>query len=62
MDHSVLDRQPTLDGPTEAVPGPVVARRRRRRRPVPPAWGCENCATSNAGRRKRCTDCGTSRD
>jgi hypothetical protein len=50
MDQGVLDRVTT-------------ARARRRRRPAPrPAWSCENCATPNAGLRKRCTDCGTTRD
>ena len=37
--------------------------RRRRPRPRPPealAWGCENCTQVNAGRRRRCADCGTS--
>lgn len=46
-------------------PAPLdrVARRRLRRRPPErPAWTCENCTTPNAGRRRRCTDCGTTRD
>lgn len=60
MDHSVLDREPLAAVPTAV--SAAAPRRRRRRRPVPPAWGCENCATPNAGRRKRCTDCGTTRD
>ena len=52
MDTALLDR-PVLPAP----------RRRRRRGPAPrPDWACENCAVPNAGRRKRCTDCGTSRD
>ncbi len=25
------------------------------------AWVCDNCATTNVVRRKRCGDCGTSR-
>ncbi len=41
----------------------VRAARRRRRGPAPrPAWSCENCATPNVGHRRRCLDCGTSRD
>ncbi|MCU1693440.1 MAG: hypothetical protein JWM64_2531 [Frankiales bacterium] len=27
-----------------------------------PAWDCANCAVLNPGVRKRCTDCGTTRD
>jgi uncharacterized OB-fold protein len=27
----------------------------------PKDWTCDNCARSNVTRRKRCTDCGTSK-
>lgn len=27
-----------------------------------PAWDCANCSMLNPGARKRCTDCGTTRD
>ena len=57
MDTSLLDR------PAAPAPVPTQRRRRRRRGAAPrPDWACENCAAPNAGRRKRCTDCGTSRD
>ncbi len=42
----------------EAVPAP---RHRDRCAELPPTWACENCEVPNAGRRRRCVDCGTSR-
>jgi hypothetical protein len=56
MDHSVLDR------PAELTAAPPTTRRRRGGPAPRPVWGCENCATPNAGRRKRCVECGTTRD
>ena len=48
----------TVDVLAPPLPAP---RRRRRAKPVPPDWACDNCATPNAGRRRRCADCGTLR-
>ena len=49
--------QPTYDHTADRTA------RRRRPRPRPPeapAWTCENGTQTNAGRRRRCIDCGTS--
>jgi hypothetical protein len=44
----------------------VPARRYPEQREAPsgprPAWDCANCSLLNAGIRRRCADCGTSRD
>ena len=49
--------------PPTTLAGLPAQRRRRPRRavPPPPDWRCENCTEPNAGRRRRCGDCGTSR-
>ncbi len=39
-----------------------VPDQRDRPRGPRPAWDCANCSLLNAGARKRCSDCGTSRD
>ena len=64
MDQSVLEREPVLEAATTTTAVATVPRvRRRRRRPEPrPAWSCENCTSPNLGRRRRCHDCGTTRD
>ena len=60
MDQSVLEREPVLEATMTMTTAQL---RRRRRRPEPrPAWSCENCAAPNLGRRRRCYDCGTTRD
>lgn len=57
MDQSVLER--TAPSALRTPSG----RRRRRPGPAPrPGWSCENCTAPNAGSRKRCHDCGTTRD
>jgi hypothetical protein len=43
-------------------PRPLVAEQRERPGTLRPAWDCVNCALLNPGTRKRCTDCGTTRD
>lgn len=42
------------------LPGPQ--RDHRGRTGPRPAWDCVNCSVLNPGTRKRCADCGTTRD
>jgi hypothetical protein len=47
---------------TTALPPQRAATRLRAVPPhVPAAWRCDNCDLPNVARRRRCTDCGTSR-
>jgi hypothetical protein len=49
--------------PSTAVPSPRSAPGLRAVQvAAPPAWECDNCELPNAARRRRCSDCGTSRD
>ncbi len=50
---------------TAHVPSRTLTCPPEQRRPLEgprPAWDCVNCAILNPGSRKRCTDCGTTRD
>jgi hypothetical protein len=48
---------------TSRVP-PLASLAEQRERPgrLRPAWDCANCSLLNPGARRRCTDCGTTRD
>ncbi len=55
----------TLDHRAATTLAPAATRTARRRPPRPrppeaPSWSCDNCTQVNAGRRRRCADCGTS--
>jgi hypothetical protein len=55
----------TLTGQRHGVWGGVVAAGHAVTLPDserPGRWQCENCATENLQRRRRCADCGTSRN
>lgn len=48
---------------TAHVPHPAPPPERDERSAGPrPAWDCANCSLLNPGSRRRCTDCGTTRD
>ncbi len=58
---SLLTTWTTTSVPARPVERDTLPAQRAHRGPRP-AWDCANCSLLNPGARKRCTDCGTTRD